>query len=610
MVADKLHRGPRYSSSGDSTLSSNSYKSCYSDEESVSPSGQYENYIPQANQPPEGRSISSRGSFRQGTKNVKSMPNDWADSILQSGHVIYNNNMFTASEFLDKKPDHNFTNDQNDLLTSHGQHPERRSEQRLAVTPDRQHQARLSTQSDKTLLISPRREHSKISTHREQTLMVSPRREHSKISTHSEQTLMVSPRRQLQPKTSTQSDQTPALIPEKSPRVSTQSENRIKRSPNNGQSPKSPRMSQSVAQSPVENTHSVTNIDRHQEKARTSERKIQLSPEMHHKQQIMTGDGEVEPSVSKSPIESKGKKRRHKRKRSHRPRDETEDLIQDNGSSTSEAQSTLDLVIAVPPSPNVGLQSPAPYYGQHSPIHLNPNVSVQNPSPAHSVSQGASPHKSPCPSPYKSPGPSPYKSHGQGQNQGPSPRPSPRHSSRVKNERSPADGESKHSISVSPLPNETLPLRPPPRGNESDIGHPRSGQSHSVYQTVLGDSNENPSRSGDRYSVNTNLHGDSHVEWDPRSVPVDFLCPITNKIMRYPVTASDGIVYEKRAISDWLQSSKLSPVTRQPITDLLWPDVELKSKIKEWKLQRKQQNRTLEQMARKTSSNTCGEVQC
>ncbi len=578
-------------------MSSNSYKSCYTDEESVSPSGQYGNYIPQANLTAEGRSISSRGSFRQGNQNVKSVPNDWADSILQSGHVIYNNNMFTASEFLDKKPDHNFTNDQNSLLTSYGQHPERRDEQRLAVIPDRQHQARLSTQSENTLLVSPRREH-------------------SKISTHSEQTLMVSPRRQLQPKTSTQSDQTPALIPEKKPKVSMQSENRIKRSPNNGQSPRSPRMSRSIAQNPVENTHCVTNIEQQPEKARTSEHKIKLSPEMHHKQQIMAGEAKFD--VSASPIKNKGKKKRHKRKRSHRPRDETEDLIQDDASSSSEAQSTLDLVIAVPPSPNVGLQSPAPQFVQQSPIHLNPNVAIENPSPAHRVSQGASPYKSPGPSPYKSPGPSPYKSpgpspyksHGQGPNTGPSPRPSPRHSGRVKKERPPADGESKHSISVSPVSNETLPLRPPPRGNESDMSHPRGGQSHTVYQTVVGDSHENPVRSGDRYSVNTNLHGDSHIEWDPRSVPVDFLCPITNKIMRYPVTASDGIVYEKKAISNWLQTSKLSPVTRQPITDLLWPDVELKSKIKEWKLQRKQQNRTLEQMARKTSSNTCGEVQC
>ena len=46
-----------------------------------------------------------------------------------------------------------------------------------------------------------------------------------------------------------------------------------------------------------------------------------------------------------------------------------------------------------------------------------------------------------------------------------------------------------------------------------------------------------------------------------------FLCPITNKIIKDPVVAADGITYEKEAIKEYLVAHSVSPVTHETITD-------------------------------------------
>ncbi len=43
-------------------------------------------------------------------------------------------------------------------------------------------------------------------------------------------------------------------------------------------------------------------------------------------------------------------------------------------------------------------------------------------------------------------------------------------------------------------------------------------------------------------------------------------CPITCQIFKNPVLASDGNFYEKTAIEDWLTKSKISPISRIPMT--------------------------------------------
>lgn len=48
-------------------------------------------------------------------------------------------------------------------------------------------------------------------------------------------------------------------------------------------------------------------------------------------------------------------------------------------------------------------------------------------------------------------------------------------------------------------------------------------------------------------------------------VPKDYLCPITLEIMADPVIASDGFVYERAAIEQWLLRHKSSPSTNKPL---------------------------------------------
>ena len=51
-------------------------------------------------------------------------------------------------------------------------------------------------------------------------------------------------------------------------------------------------------------------------------------------------------------------------------------------------------------------------------------------------------------------------------------------------------------------------------------------------------------------------------------IPEEFLCPITQDVMKYPVLCSDGFVYEKAAIEEWLMSRrKTSPMTNLPMAN-------------------------------------------
>ena len=51
-------------------------------------------------------------------------------------------------------------------------------------------------------------------------------------------------------------------------------------------------------------------------------------------------------------------------------------------------------------------------------------------------------------------------------------------------------------------------------------------------------------------------------------VPFEFICPITNKIMKDPVTASDGYDHERQAIRRWFRRKRTSPVSNEELTDL------------------------------------------
>ena len=65
-------------------------------------------------------------------------------------------------------------------------------------------------------------------------------------------------------------------------------------------------------------------------------------------------------------------------------------------------------------------------------------------------------------------------------------------------------------------------------------------------------------------------------------LPADFFCPITLDRMRVPVVASDGHTYERSAIQAVLKSSGRSPMTREVLEPLLFPNRALLNRIQEY----------------------------
>lgn len=66
--------------------------------------------------------------------------------------------------------------------------------------------------------------------------------------------------------------------------------------------------------------------------------------------------------------------------------------------------------------------------------------------------------------------------------------------------------------------------------------------------------------------------------------PVEFICPITQTLMHDPVLTVQGNVYERAAITEWLQSHTTDPLTNAHLTALtLIPCNPIKSEIEEFK---------------------------
>ncbi|XP_063068591.1 WD repeat, SAM and U-box domain-containing protein 1 isoform X2 [Engraulis encrasicolus] len=68
-------------------------------------------------------------------------------------------------------------------------------------------------------------------------------------------------------------------------------------------------------------------------------------------------------------------------------------------------------------------------------------------------------------------------------------------------------------------------------------------------------------------------------------VPNEYLCPITQELMKDPVIAADGYSYEREAIESWIRTkNRSSPMTNLPLqTTLLTPNHTLKMAISRWK---------------------------
>jgi hypothetical protein len=68
------------------------------------------------------------------------------------------------------------------------------------------------------------------------------------------------------------------------------------------------------------------------------------------------------------------------------------------------------------------------------------------------------------------------------------------------------------------------------------------------------------------------------------SAPKEFVCPISHQVMEDPVTASDGVSYERLSITRWLLQYSNSPSTGLPLSSLsLFPNFNLKSLLTTWK---------------------------
>ena len=63
-------------------------------------------------------------------------------------------------------------------------------------------------------------------------------------------------------------------------------------------------------------------------------------------------------------------------------------------------------------------------------------------------------------------------------------------------------------------------------------------------------------------------------------IPSEFICPITQEIMKEPVSDNEGVSYEKLSIERWLSRNNTSPISRRPLymRDLR-PNIALKNLI-------------------------------
>ena len=65
------------------------------------------------------------------------------------------------------------------------------------------------------------------------------------------------------------------------------------------------------------------------------------------------------------------------------------------------------------------------------------------------------------------------------------------------------------------------------------------------------------------------------------SMAAEVLCPIRHELPVDPVVASDGFVYDRLLISEWLRSNETSPMTNLPMsTDLADPPLALRNHVR------------------------------
>lgn len=77
-------------------------------------------------------------------------------------------------------------------------------------------------------------------------------------------------------------------------------------------------------------------------------------------------------------------------------------------------------------------------------------------------------------------------------------------------------------------------------------------------------------------------------ECNEDGVPFRYFCPIAHQIMKDPAFATDGHVYERHFIEEWIRTCKTnnvqatSPMTKYEIYDVVTPNHHLKNEIQDW----------------------------
>ena len=86
---------------------------------------------------------------------------------------------------------------------------------------------------------------------------------------------------------------------------------------------------------------------------------------------------------------------------------------------------------------------------------------------------------------------------------------------------------------------------------------------------------------GIRVSSGVSDQSSSNEEEKKIEIPEEFICPISQEIMKDPVKTSDNYTYEREVIEEWLKLHDTSPLTNEILKDKkLEPNAELKKFIR------------------------------
>ena len=70
-----------------------------------------------------------------------------------------------------------------------------------------------------------------------------------------------------------------------------------------------------------------------------------------------------------------------------------------------------------------------------------------------------------------------------------------------------------------------------------------------------------------------------NVPQNIKTILQTFVCPITTQIVKTPIIASDGRIYEESVFRQYVENNKQSPVTREPILDQYYVSYDIKQVI-------------------------------